>query len=979
MRWTGADSVAVDARGAFMDGRKVVALERFYADPPIKPGADLSVLWLNTYHELSEVYYSSLMSKIHLQDLFDSISFYHDETAEKTRADLTSLTTELTDRLEIDPAQGKIDLSEFARCLRGQTLLDSAEYLAFRETFIQLDPTLGWVFDTGGLPVYDQLGQGTREWSPHIEGTNNADAVLGHVTEGDGTITSQHGDGDVIYGSSRDERLIQGTGDAVLLGEGGNDTILAGEGDDIIDGGAGNDMLYGQAGNDFYLVRIGSGHDTILDTNPDPDNIDTIWLGSNLTPEDISLERSLDNFILKIDDTSDSVTVINFFKNDSILNRIEQIQFMDGTVWTYLDMIRELFAPTDGDDIIYDMMDLNELSGGDGNDQLLGLGGDDILNGDGGDDKPYGGAGDDTLDGGGGNDYLEGWTGNDTYRVNRGSGQDVIADGDASAGNIDTIEFGADILPSDIQVELAGSGVRLTITDSQDSVTIYRGISRYTSEYEVEEIRFTDGTVWDPDHIKDILVTGTEADDTIEGFARPDSMTGLGGNDTLSGFDGDDTIDGGSGDDSLWGQYGNDTLIGGAGDDKLVGSRGDDFLDGGAGTDHLYGGAELANWRSLDDGNGNDKYGFGRDYGQDTITDRDRTEGNIDTIRLADDLTPDEVFVQRHDSDLVLCIAGTTDTLTVTNWFWNDSDEYKVERIEFGDGTVWNVETMREMVLQGTPGNDILQGYSGPDIIYGYDGNDWIFAFEGDDILDGGSGWDRLSAGKGNDILRGGDGDDELYGWEGDDVLDGGPGNDYLDGGESSWLYGLGGDANGNDTFLFYRDAGRDIVRDHDTTDGNVDTILLGEGIAPSDILLRRDELRLILSINDTDDILTVENWFFGDSGEFHIERIEFADGTVWDPDYVNQMLIQGTSGDDWLIGYAGSDTLAGLAGDDLLEGRGGDDILNGGDGNDTLLGGLGNDTYLVGNGSGQDTVIDWDPNAGNTDTILLGAGITAA
>ena len=53
---------------------------------------------------------------------------------------------------------------------------------------------------------------------------------------------------------------------------------------------------------------------------------------------------------------------------------------------------------------------------------------------------------------------------------------------------------------------------------------------------------------------------------------------------------------------------------------------------------------------------------------------------------------------------------------------------------------------------------------------------------------------------------------------------------------------------------------------------------------------------------------------------------------------------IEGTSGNDKLVGTAAAEEIRGLAGDDRLVGRGGNDRLRGGDGDDTLIGGNGND-----------------------------------
>ncbi|MEL6224410.1 MAG: Ig-like domain-containing protein, partial [Cyanobacteria bacterium J06627_8] len=61
---------------------------------------------------------------------------------------------------------------------------------------------------------------------------------------------------------------------------------------------------------------------------------------------------------------------------------------------------------------------------------------------------------------------------------------------------------------------------------------------------------------------------------------------------------------------------------------------------------------------------------------------------------------------------------------------------------------------------------------------------------------------------------------------------------------------------------------------------------------------------------------------------------------------------LEGTPGDDRLVGGADADVIRGLGGNDRLRGRGGDDRLIGGRGNDRLAGQSGNDTLLGGGGN---------------------------
>ncbi|HZF76987.1 MAG TPA: carbohydrate-binding domain-containing protein [Acetobacteraceae bacterium] len=82
-------------------------------------------------------------------------------------------------------------------------------------------------------------------------------------------------------------------------------------------------------------------------------------------------------------------------------------------------------------------------------------------------------------------------------------------------------------------------------------------------------------------------------------------------------------------------------------------------------------------------------------------------------------------------------------------------------------------------------------------------------------------------------------------------------------------------------------------------------------------------------------------------------------------------VVVNGTSGDDWLRGGAGNDTLNGGAGEDDLQGGGGNDMLRAGPGPglDGITGGAGRDTFVFARGDGQDWVVDF---TSGTDRIRL-------
>src|SRR5450830_1649362 len=804
-----------------------------------------------------------------------------------------------------------------------------------------------------------------------------------------------------VNGTVASELLAGGAGNDTLNGQGGNDTL---------DGSSGNDYLNGGLGNDVYRFGKGAGKDTISAYDDGAGKVDAIVLGTGVLPTDVVLKRDGDALELTIRGTGDVLRVNSYFYKDAAGGyQVEQIRFADSTAWN--------LATVKG---------LVQAAGVD-NDTLHGYAGADSL---------YGQAGNDTLDGGDGNDQLDGGAGNDVYLFGRGAGKDTISAHDNAAGKLDVIQLGAGVLATDVVLARDGDTLVLSIKGSADSLRVnsyFYGDAAYG--YQVEQIRFADGTAWSVADVKAKVQAPGTGDDSLSGYAGADSLAGLTGDDTLSGKAGNDTIDGGGGDDQVSGDDGDDALSGGqqndrvdggSGNDRLLGQDGDDTVYGQAGNDTLDGGAGSD---TLDGGAGNDLYMFGRGSGKDTISSSDTAAGKVDIVLLGAGITVADVTVRRDGDALVLAINDTADALRVNSYFYNDATYgYQVEQIRFADGTAWDVAAVKAKVLAAGSGNDTLTGYAGADRLAGKAGNDTLdggvgedqlAGDDGDDLLRGGIQNDRLDGGAGNDSLQGQDGDDSVYGQAGNDTLDGGTGNDTLDGGA------------GNDVYLFGRGAGKDTVSAYDSTAGKLDAIHLATGVLPADVSVRRDGDALVLSINGTPDQLRVNSYFHNDAaGGYQVEQIRFADGTAWNVADVKARVQAATVDNDTLHGYAGADSLLGLAGDDTAYGKAGndtidggagedtvygedgddvlrgglqDDRVDGGAGNDSLLGndgidtlygqagndtldggagadvlegGAGNDTYLFGKGAGADSVGNYDTATAN-DRVAIGAGVS--
>ena len=276
----------------------------------------------------------------------------------------------------------------------------------------------------------------------------------------------------------------------------------------------------------------------------------------------------------------------------------------------------------------------------------------------------------------------------------------------------------------------------------------------------------------------------------------------------------------------------------------------------------------------------------------------------------------------------------------------------------FGDGEIWTradlfdayAEQLTAAGVTSQTGfvfhNDALVGTAGDDSLSGQGGAD---------TLQGGGGADTLHGGTGQDSLSGGAGNDRLYGYapgQSDtaaNTLNGGAGDDFLEGG---W---------GRDTYLFGIGHGSDIVSEWaQPAAGYDDTILYQAGIAPADIVVSRMGNDLWLTHVNGVDKVKVASFFTNLDLSYGVERVQFADGTVWSRNQLTAWTSpQGTDNADTLSGTHGTEFLAGGGGSDVLSGLGGADTLVGGAGADTLTGGDGADHFVF--VAGDSTLADTD------------------
>ncbi|WP_108820440.1 calcium-binding protein [Pseudovibrio sp. Alg231-02] len=815
---------------------------------------------------------------------------------------------------------------------------------------------------------------------------------------------SGHYNNDKLLGGSGDDLLKGGAGDDVLHGGSGSDTLLGGSGNDIYQVKLGDGETWIDNGSDVSGRAAASDVD-VIEFGPGITRDMITFSSKNFDLNPGKIES--DSLIISIEG-GERVVILEYFKNiygtEIPHYKIDEIHFANGDILTSEEI--EGILTQDGPQVsnIVGTDDNDLLLGTSGVDRIEGEAGNDTLNGGDGADRLMGGEGEDRLDGGAGIDVLEGGSGNDTYVVSANLGTDIIReDVSGTEQDQDTIEVSEEVAPSALRLSRKADGsLSLVVGD-----TTLASIEGFFDEFgqatgAIDQITFANSSEgWDLNEIVSRAADGSDLNDYLPSSGSDGVLSGGVGDDTILLEDGVDIIRFGLGDGqdtilstasasddmvefgegvapdeitasiqedgsliltlidgssmllvgnvfsetgtelpvsqfrfenglewgldellkrALEGTSGNDMitglnnhnayLSGGSGNDTLVGGDLNDTLDGGAGDDTLSG------------GKGDDTYLFRIGGGHDTIT---SDVAGFDELVFDTDIDiADVTFSVLRPEDTDLKINYTDGTSILIENFFASAEEGSggIEAFRFADGVVFNRDEIFEFLFNSTDGVDQLVGSSINDRIFGAGGNDRLSGGAGDDLLSGDGGDDTVEGGAGNDVLIGGTGADTLLGQK------------------------------GNDTYHYNLGDGNDIISDYSSGNAtsDFDVLVFGEGINPSEVSIsfgvsgNRD---LVLAFSSTSSV-TIEGYFnafhTGTASKYSIEEIRFADGTVWAPEDVYQML--GTDGDDLLYLFNNHDDVVAVGnGNDRVHGGDGDDILNGGDGQDTLYGEAGDDT----------------------------------
>jgi Ca2+-binding RTX toxin-like protein len=583
-----------------------------------------------------------------------------------------------------------------------------------------------------------------------------------------------------ITGSPFDD-VIRGTNEIAATS---GHTIINNPGDNVLSGGTGNDVLEGRGGAD--VLNGGSGSDiasyesspaavtvTLQDVDPLTGNVTqaAVAKGGDATGDTlVSIEGLVGSrFNDHLTGNSQNNTLAGGQGSD-ILNGeggTDTADYSQDHLYDGGDGVDEVSvhlglngASGTGDEFIgtFDihtltvtfnkvstdtLISIENVTGTDGNDEIVGNEQNNQLDGRGGND---------VLDGGLGNDLLIGGSGSDTASYASHNGLPVLA------GEQDNISLGLNGADGTYTRSHIASFLPLRIvTDETDTL---RGIENITGS----------------DHNE--TITGNEQNNVLDGGFGNDTLVGGGGNDTasfashdsgpvatsevniislgLNGADGSYTRESVSrtatgvqqqvvesdvlrGFANVIGSNRAETINGNEQDNILAGRGGDDTINGGAGNDtYDFRGANQGAEDQLFDSAGTDKI-------------------------LVDNLNEIQAPF-RNGNDLFIGLTnGSTSigSINIINHFSGNPIESIVDKQ--GNSLVLAtglIGTDKSGLIAGSDADDFMDGRGGDDYLFGSGGKDTLLGGAGDDHLDGGKGNDILDGGSGNDVLTGGKGSD---------------------------------------------------------------------------------------------------------------------------------------------------------------------------------------------------------------------------
>ncbi|MEO8022804.1 tandem-95 repeat protein [Polaromonas sp.] len=613
----------------------------------------------------------------------------------------------------------------------------------------------------------------------------------------------------------------------------------------VLSGNSSANMLAGEGGDDTYLFSFGSGQDTLVEILETGISNDVVQFAAGVSVGDVWVSADGDYVYLNLLDGTDRLAIRRLAADDI---GIEVVRFADGTNWDFAAIMARV-VPNAAPLSVAASHVLVSVE-----DQLFE------------DASPS--TWFSTVSPG-----LSYWA-----RLVNGNSLPVWLSVDPATGMLSGLPQNADISAFDVRLyardtygAVSSTLVQFSVINTNDAPTANPLQNQHVAKnqqflYELPTNTFADVDVGDVLTLEATRSNGAplpfwlafdaatqtfsgtppgSADETLMITVRATDGSGVSATASFS-LDVGNVLVGTVATDTLTGTGERDLMYGLGGSDTLNGGAGNDVLDGGEGADALSGGA------------GNDIYYV--DNAGDSVVETTTTTTYVDHGYYS------TTYV---DQGYYRYLAGYDESGNPIYQLSQGYDEsgnpvYTPSWVSvMVPQTVWVPNVVAQTVVSDSGGIDTVNA----SVAYTLGVNQENLTLTGSSAING-------TGNALNNILTGNSASNVLSGGAGNDTLDGGAGDDMLVGGI------------GNDRYLFGRGYGQDTISDIDTTANNSDTVVMQAGITASEVTVTRTATQMVLSLSGSDKVLI--DWDVA-SGK-RIERVEFADGTVWTANDLLQM-----------------------------------------------------------------------------------------